>query len=194
MKRINRIIAASFLVFLIPFAFASGQEKKTEQRIKIVVSDDGGSDVILDTLITGKPLSDSIVMKNGKTIYLAHEGIDNGDNGSDAKKYIITSTVSDGGDNKKQVNKEIMIISSDSDIAGQSGMDKCKHTGSGSMGTEKTYTYTIDSQNKETDSEKTRYVISRDGIRITVEGSDYDKVKDVIKDIEKTLDSKGEMK
>ena len=32
-----------------------------------------GSDVILDTLITGKPLSDSIVLKNGNTIYLAHE-------------------------------------------------------------------------------------------------------------------------
>ena len=74
MKRINRIIAASFLVFLIPFAFASGQEKKTEQRIKIVIADDEGSEVILDTLITGIPLSDSIVLKDGKTIYLAQEG------------------------------------------------------------------------------------------------------------------------
>jgi len=73
-------------------------------------------------------------------------------------------------------------------------MVNCKHAGCGSNGTAKSYTYTIDSGTKETDSEKTKYVIARDGIRITVEGSDYDKVKDVIKDIEKTLDSKSEVK
>jgi hypothetical protein len=194
MKRIQSFIAASFLIFLIPFAIASGQEKKTEQRIKIVVDGNGGPDVILDTLITGKPLSDSILLKNGQTIYLAHEGSDDAVNGSESKQYIITSTVSDGGDNKKQVNKEITIISSDADIAGANGMTKSKHTGCGTGGTEKSYTYTIESQNKETESEKTKYVISRDGIRITVEGSDYDKVKDVIKDIEKTLDSKSEVR
>ncbi len=42
-----------------------------------------------------------------------------------------------------------------------------------------------------TDSERTKYVISRDGIVITVEGSDYTKVKEVIEDIEKTLDTKS---
>ena len=36
--------------------------------------------------------------------------------------------------------------------------------------------------------------LHRDGIRITVEGSDYDKVKELTKDIEKTLDSKSEAK
>jgi hypothetical protein len=194
MKRIKSFIAASILLILIPFAIASGQEKKTEQRIKIVVADGGGSDVILDTLITGQPSGDSITLKNGKTIYLAHEGIEDANGGPEAKKYIITSTVSDGGDNKKNVNKEVTIISSDSDLAEADGMAKCRHISTVAAGSGKTYTYTIDSQNNESDSEKTRYVISRDGIRITVEGSDYDKVKDVIKNIEKTLDSKNEVK
>ena len=56
MKRINKIIVASLLAFLIPVALVSGQEKKSEQRIKIVVADDGGSKVLLDTLITGNVL------------------------------------------------------------------------------------------------------------------------------------------
>ena len=75
------------MVFLIPFAIASGQEKKSEQRIKIVIAEDGGSKVILDTLITGNPLSDSIVLKNGNTIYLAKEDSDNAP-GPDAKSIL----------------------------------------------------------------------------------------------------------
>ena len=189
MKRIKSLIAASFLVFLISFSIVSGQDKKSEQRIKIVVANDHGSDVILDTLITGKPLSDSILLKNGKTIYLAHEEMDDAAGSSEPKKYIITSTVSDGGDKKQQINKKVLIIHSGSDMEGAKWTENNK-TGCGSEDSGETYTYTIDSGNKAPDSEITKYVISRDGIRITVEGSDYDKVKDVIKDIENTLDSK----
>jgi ABC-type Na+ efflux pump permease subunit len=125
MNRIKNILIAAFLIALIPFVIASGQEKKSEQKIKIVIADDGGSKVILDTLITGDPLSDSIVLKNGSTIYLAHDD-------------------SEESDNK--------------------------------------------------DSERTKYVINRDGVKITVEGSDYAKVKELTKEIEKTLDTKSEVK
>ena len=59
---------------------------------------------------------------------------------------------------------------------------------------EKKYTYTIESDNRDSDSEMAKYVITRDGIVITVEGSDYTKVKEIIKDIEKTLDTKTEVK
>lgn len=161
MKTTKSIIAAAFLIFLIPFALVSGQEKKNEQRIKIVVAEDGGSKVVLDTLITGNSPNDSIVLKNGKTIFLSREENDNpGDQVT--KKYIITSSP-DGSDTKNEVRKEVTIITSDAD-------------------------------NKEENSEKTKYVISRDGMVITVEGSDYSKVRETIKDIEKTLDSKGEAK
>lgn len=161
MKTTKSIIAAAFLIFLIPFALVSGQEKKNEQRIKIVVAEDGGSKVVLDTLITGNSPNDSIVLKNGKTIFLSREENDNpGDQVT--KKYIITSSP-DGSDTKKEVRKEVTIITSDAD-------------------------------NKEENSEKTKYVISRNGVLITVEGSDYAKVRETIKEIEKTLDSKGEAK
>jgi putative cell wall-binding protein len=152
MKRIKKLITAAFLIMLIPFAFAAGQEKKDEQRIKIIVKDNGGSDVILDTLITGKPLSDSIVLKNGKTIFLAQEG---------------------------------------GDIAGN---EKCKHVNCMSSESGKTYSYTVESGTKVSDSEKTKYVISRDGIVVTVEGSDYARVKELIKEIEENLDTRSKGK
>jgi hypothetical protein len=190
MKRISTIISAACLAFLIPFAIASGQEKKNEQTIKIVISDDGGSKVILDTLITGKPLSDSIVLKNGNTIYLANEDSDNAPGAPGYRKYIITTTESDEDDNNKQINKEVTIIRSD-EIQDKKGNDKCKHINSESSVNEKKYSYTIESDNNETDSERTKYVIDRDGVKITVEGSDYNKVRELTKEIEKTLEAKS---
>ena len=190
MKRINRVLAATFLIILIPFAIAAGQEKKSEQRIKIVIADEGGTDVVLDTLITGNPLNDSIVLKNGKTVYLAQEGGDKTPGGTGAKKYIVTAS-SDDGDSGREITRNITVISSDSDTSEGMENPECKHTGCGSSETARTFTYTVKSDSKDSDSEKTKYVISRDGVVITVEGSDYDKVKDIIKEIEKTLDSKS---
>ena len=39
-----------------------------------------------------------------------------------------------------------------------------------------------------------KYVITKDGLLITVEGSDYDRVKEVIQNIEKSLDESGQKK
>ena len=50
------------------------------------------------------------------------------------------------------------------------------------------YTFT-DEDNRDTES--TKYVIHRDGISVTVEGSDYARVKEIVKEIENTLDSKA---
>jgi hypothetical protein len=194
MKRINRIFAASIVTILIPFAIAAGQDTKNEQRIKIVIAEDDGSKVILDTLITGKSVSDSIVLKDGHTIYLAKEGSDGAPGTSGSTKYIITSASPEGNDDRRQVNKEITIISSDSDMAHQKGMDKAKQVNCESLVNEKKYSYTIESENADADSEIAKYVISRDGVVITVEGSDYTKVKEIIKDIEKTLDTRSEVK
>jgi hypothetical protein len=187
MKKISTIIRAFCLAIFIPFSIASGQEKKNEQKIKIVIADEGGSKVILDTLITGNPLSDSIVLKNGNTIYLAREG---SDDSPGCKKYIVTTTIPDGGDNKKQINKEVTIIASD-DMHGENGNYTVKHVNSASSGNEKTYSYTITTDDKVSDSERTKYTIDRDGVKITVEGSDYEKVKALTKEIEKALDAKS---
>jgi len=194
MKRINRIFAASIVTILIPFAIAAGQDMKNEQRIKIVIAGDNGSGVIIDTLITGNPANDSIVLKDGHTIYLAKEGVDGAPGTKGSTKYIITSASHNGNDDRRQVNKEITIISSDSDMADQKGMDKDKQANCESLVNEKKYSYTIESESTDADSESAKYVISRDGVVITVEGSDYTKVKEIIKDIEKTLDTRSEVR
>jgi len=167
---------------------------KNEQRIKIVIAGDDGSRVILDTLITGNPVNDSIVLKDGHTIYLAKEGSDGAPGTKGSTKYIITSTSPAGNDDRRQVNKEITIISSDSDIADEGGIDKSKQINCESLVNEKKYSYTIESDTRDADSERAKYVIDRDGVVITVEGSDYTKVKEIIKDIEKTLDTRSEVK
>ena len=192
MKKIHRLITASILVLLIPFAIAAGQEKKNEQRIKIVIAEDDGSKMVLDTLIKGSTANDSIVLKNGKTIFLASEDENTG--GSVTKKYIVTTSSSDQGDGKKEIKKEITIISSDSDALNEPGNDnqhkaKCEsHVSAGE------YSHSSDTGIMDSNSEKTKYVINRDGVVITVEGSDYARVKEIIKDIEKTLDNQNQGK
>jgi hypothetical protein len=149
MKRDLKIITALIFMIIFPFTFAAGQEKKSEQRIKIVIADDKGEDVVLD----------SIILKNGQTIYIANEESDKGQGSTVSKKYIITTSDENGPDSGKEINKEITVISTDS-------------------GT------------KDQDSERTKYVIARDGMVITIEGSDYAKVRELTKEIEKTLDKK----
>jgi len=194
MERINRIIRATFSVIIIPFAVVAAQDKVNEQRIKIVLAEDNGSKVILDTLITGNSVNDSIVLKNGNTIYLEKTASEDITGTPGCKKYIITASLPDGNETRRQINKEITIISSDSDIVDEKGKNKSKQANCESLANEMKYSYTVESGNMDADSEKAKYVISRDGIVITVEGSDYAKVKEIIKDIEKSLDAKSEIK
>jgi hypothetical protein len=158
MNRIYKIIVVSLLVLMMPAVFASGQDKKTEQRIKIIVAEDGGPKVLIDTLITGDSPKDSLILKEGKTIYL---------------------TRAESDDSDKQSTHE----------NGKCKKAHCEELVSGGK-----YTCTIVSDSKESDSEKAKYIISRDGLRITVEGSDYDKVKEITRDIEKTFDDRNKTK
>jgi hypothetical protein len=194
MKRIEKIIATACLILLLPAALTYGQDKKTEQRIKVVVAEDGGSKVLIDTLITGDSPKDTIIMKEGRTIYLTRAAEDNSDEAGGSKRYVVTTTVTDGNGTKKEVKKEVRIISSDSDM--QTGQEnvRCKqaHCEGLVSGSDKDYTFV--SVDKESGADMAKYVISRNGLKITVEGSDYDKVKEVIKNIEKTLDDLNKTK
>jgi hypothetical protein len=191
MKNTNRIFAASLLLLLIPFTFASGQEKKNEQRIKIVIAEDNGSKVVLDTLITGNPANDSIVLKNGNTIYLAKDDNDSGEGFT--RKYIVTSS-SEPDNGKKVIKKEITVISTDSDETDEPGNNNHPSKKCETIVSSGKYSSCSGSATRDSNSEKTKYVINRDGVVITVEGSDYARVKEIIKDIEKTLDNQNKGK
>jgi len=194
MKRIIIIISASFLVFLIPFTIAAGQDKKSEQKIKIIISDNGKSDIVLDTLITGSTLSDSIVLKNGKTIYLSEGAGGTAPGQHVSRRYTINSSGPEGNDLEKEVRKEITIVSSDSDIQDDNGHMTWTRAGDGSSENEKTYVVTVGSDTKAVNSENTKYVINRDGVVITVEGSDYERVRELTREIEKILGGESKSK
>jgi hypothetical protein len=193
MKSMERIITASILVLLIPFANVAGQEKKSDQRIKIVIAEDNGSKLILDTLITGNSSNDSIVLKNGNIIHLAKEI--NGDfGGMGTKKYIVTSSSSAGDDVKKEIIKEITIISSDSDFLNETGSNTNHQAKCESLVSAGKYSHGAETDTRGSNSEKTKYIITRDEVVITVEGNDYTRVREIIKDIENTLDTKKQAK
>jgi len=194
MNRINKIITASLFAIILPVAFVTGQDKKSEQRIKIVVADDGGTKTVIDTLITGDAAKDSLVLKDGKTIYLTQSDNNGSDAYGGAKHYVVTTTVTGGDDTKKEVTKEIRIISSDSDMQPDHSNCKSKQAHCEDLVNGGKYSYTVVSSDKDPGSDMAKYVISKDGLRITVEGSDYDKVKEVIKNIEKSLDDSAQKK
>jgi hypothetical protein len=75
-----------------------------------------------------------------------------------------------------------------------SGNGKCKQAHCEELVNGGKYSYTVVSTDKEPGSDMAKYVISKDGLRITVEGSDYDRVKEVINKIEKSLDETGKNK
>jgi len=123
------IILVLFISFL-PLSFALGQEKKNEQKVKVVVADKSGTKVIIDTTFTGTGTLDSVILKGGNVIYIGKH-----DSDGDQKFDIMVS------DDKL-----------DNDI------------------------------------DKTKYVIAKNGITVSIEGNDEVKVKELASEIEKKLD------
>lgn len=226
MKRIVKIGLTLFLAFLIPSGILKAQDKKNEQRIKIVVADNSGTKVEIDTLIKGDVSADSIKLKNGEVIYLARHGDVGtikhveGENGS----MYVTVTYDDKGDKgDKKIIKEITVISDDSAHIHQVGegsdviiVKGGKHFTEGKGGRvvtwsssegdsngekiiyvnegkdsgkngEKTFNVEVTTNEKENTVEKTKYVIAKDGMVISIEGNDEAKVKDLVKDVESKL-------
>jgi hypothetical protein len=113
MKKIYK----SSLLLLLMCSIASlsfGQEKKTEQKVKVVIDDGTGQKTIIDTTFTGGTTPESITLKNGKMIFIGESGEDMeiGEPGKGAKQVFVTVKTDDNGD--KSEEKKIIIMSSDS--------------------------------------------------------------------------------
>jgi hypothetical protein len=70
MKRIFKIINVAVLILMIPLATILGQDKKSEQKIKIIVNDGSDTKVIIDTVLTGNNGPDSLILKDGSVLRL----------------------------------------------------------------------------------------------------------------------------
>lgn len=229
MRRIIKVVSAAIMIGVISYSLAAGQNSKSEQKIKIVITDDDGTEVIVDTLLKDCPMKDSIKLKDGKVIVISDIGDKVGLEPHNATEHVFITVNSDGKESKKIV-KEITIVSSDTANCKKTGKDKMVYVYCDSKTTEenpskehkvitrtikqdgghvekriyinddkvsdneieKTYEGFITTDDKETAVEKTRFVIAKDGLVVTVEGNDESKTKDLVKEIEKKLGIKRE--
>lgn len=173
MKTIFKVLSSALIICLVPFSMAFGQEAKNEQKIKITIDDGTGEETVLDTSMNVSMMTDSLKLNNGEILYFRQS-----DDETDLKPHEVNKqvfvTVSDDGKETKKVVREIRIVNSDS--ASESGENTdCK----------------VISDKRKADNEKTKYIITRNGMVITIEGDDYNKVKELVKEIENKLDDKN---
>jgi len=207
-----------FLAVSVPLMMASGQEKKSEKKVKIVTVDKDGTETIIDTTFTGESTPDSIAFKNGKVIYFDTPGSVTARIKTEEGKgnIYVTSMVDDDG--TETVDRELIVMSGDNGewtitrpagnkqhVYVQASADgknektekhvMVKSAGSNDAVWEdndgKTFHVTV-SSDTESDTGMTKYIIAKDGVVVTVESDDEDKAREIIKEIENKMDVKSD--
>jgi hypothetical protein len=108
MERIYKIMLFLMLAVAIPLSLASGQEKKSENKIKVVIDNGSGPETVLDTTITGGEIPKTITLKNGKVIFITEpEKIIMSDSG----KGKVVVTIASSGEGEKEKKEKIIIMS-----------------------------------------------------------------------------------
>jgi hypothetical protein len=160
MKRTFNIIISIIILIIVPFTITNGQEKKSEQKIKIVIDDGSGTKVVIDTIFYGIPKPDSLKLKDGTVIYLKQTSDANDNKHHESRKHIMVTASADEKNPCKEFT-EVTVVSPDS-LQGDS------------------------------ETEKSRFVIAKDGMVVTIEGNDEARAEELAKEIENILDIKRE--
>jgi cellulose synthase/poly-beta-1,6-N-acetylglucosamine synthase-like glycosyltransferase len=171
MKRTSTILIILFISFL-PFSFAIGQEKKNEHKIKVVIADKEGTNVVIDTAFTDANTADSVIVKGDNVIYVTNHDRDNG--GKSGKQYKVIARVDKDGDNTES---QYIYINDDKEVRDISD-DK--------------FDIRVSDDEFDNNTDKTKYVIAKNGITVSIEGNDEVKIKELVKEIEKRLDVEKE--
>ena len=176
---------------MIPFSIVAGQDKKSEQKIKIVVDDGSGTKVVVDTVFNDNPKPDSIKLKDGTVIFLKHNGEETDlEHHTGKDQFVVTYSVNSNPDGKEV--KEVTIVSSDSLRLKKAGNSHdaiiYSYSNEGRAGEK----YRVITRDSDGSADKSRYVIAKDGIVVTVEGTDEIKTKALVKEIESQLGVKSE--
>ncbi|NMC39469.1 MAG: hypothetical protein GYA41_14205 [Bacteroidales bacterium] len=212
MKRI-KILLPVLLAIILPSSFLNGQEKKTEKRIKVVVADKNGPEVVIDTTFSGIYDVDSVRLKDGSIIYLGKNSLDaESDPSSQRKEVFITAVTDKKGEGK---SRNITVICSDSLAVSEAGGDEGtrkviirKSGRDGKKGAE-SYIYVNEYENDmrnsteadghyfdddiiDKNTDRTKFVIASKGMVVTIEGDDEALAEDLRKEIEKKLNSNPE--
>jgi hypothetical protein len=198
MKKIITIIMSIVFLGAMPFSATNAQEKKIEKKIKIVVSDGPGTEIILDTLIKDSEINDSIIVKGGKTVFIRHSGdekvikhsgdaenvyvyvsSDDKEESKDAKTISVVSSGS-GTHIEKGNNTKVIVMNKDLKSAGNSNTHYSIIT-----------TDSDGESNPDSTDELTRSIIAKDGMVVTVEGKDEEKVNELVKEIQNKMGVKS---
>jgi hypothetical protein len=172
---------------------ASGQDKKSEQKIKVIVNDGSGTKVIIDTVYKDPQVPDSIKLNNGTVLYIKHHGEGRDSEHHIGKEHFTVTYSSNGKDDDKE---EVTIISTDSVNSGKrkdniryvtsSSSSSSSSSNEGRGGEQNRVIRRVSKEYFDNDStvEKTRFVIAKDGLVVTIEGNDEAKAKELAKEIE----------
>ena len=201
MKR--KFLYASVFILMIPFSLTSAQEKQSEQKIKIIVNDGSESKVVMDTVFSDNTGPDSLKLKDGSVVYMKHPHNHKG------KDQMFVTYSSDGKDHGKEY-KEVTVIRSDSinrstsdndnatySISSNSNSSSSSNFSEGSRnkkykirhsnGSADTFDVLVNNSDNDSTVNRTKYVIAKDGMVVTVEGNDEAKAKELVKEIESKL-------
>lgn len=200
----------SLAVIVIPVITMNGQETKSEKKIKVVVKDDKGTKVVVDTLLKDSSDIEKIKLDDGSYIFISSP---DGNHDHSGTKNVTVTVTSDDENGEKTVISEggekVYSITTDSDEhhSGNSG-SVAVWTGKGDDGgqekvyivkksdgseqvIEKTIKVHVSSDGKETSSDAAKYIVAKDGMVVTVEGEDEAKAKELMKVIEEHLGVKN---
>jgi len=203
MKR--RILYAATLILMIPFSFTSAQDMKSEQKVKIVVNDGSGSKVLMDTVFSDSKGPDSLKLKDGTVVYMKHPGNEADYQNHKGKNHFFVTYSSDGKAQGREY-KAVTVITSDS-AAGDGNVRYYSNSSSSSnsnfnsdndhkkykiitrnsQDSGDTYDVFVNKSDNDSTINRTKYVIAKDGMVVTVEGNDEARAKELVKEIENKL-------
>ncbi len=166
MRRIKTIISILFISFL-TLSLALGQEKKNEQKVKVIIADKSGTKVVIDTTFTGTGTMDSIIVKGGKVIYIGKNDTDL--EGKPNKQINVLAHVDKDG---KNTEHQYVYINRDR-------MDS--RTG------DEIFDVMVSDDEFDNDLNETKIVIAKNGVTVSIEGNDEVKVQELAREIEQKL-------
>ena len=186
----------SIIVCLLPFSGTMAQEKKSEQKIRIIVDDGSGTKVVIDTLIKDGQTRDTVILKGEKMVFIGHSGDEKVTRQADGSGNVYVYVSSDDREGSKD-SKTLTVVSSDDaswTVNDAEGKDKKTeriiYVNDGKVNdknVEKTYKVTVSKDGDESTEYNTRSIIAKDGMVVTVEGNDEEKVKDLVKEIQQKM-------
>ncbi len=199
MKKTFRISLLIISALFLTVAFVNGQDKKEQKKVKIIMSEGGKKSVIIDTTFTGTDTPDSIILKDGNTVYINSDDVLSDEKGNPGINKKISIRVTSSGENDKELSEGITVITDagDADVKDSKTGKTYAYVISdkkSSGNPHKRIEYYIDKKEDGSSADMSNYVIAKDGVVITIEGANEDKVKEIASFIEDRMGVKKDKK